>query len=151
MSLHDSITMLPPTRVPQIVSAMAASAATLTALRGLPLVGPEDGPQADLTAFTRLRGLSLRQTLGSPDVLRAEHLPASLEDIMVVLDVPLDQILAVAYTIYPPVFAALERFRNLRRIVLANYPDWALNSWDNELRQGGPLRVPPNLEVCFPG
>jgi len=70
-----------------IVSALAGSAATLTALHGLPLVKPPAGGDPVWAAFTELRDLSLRQTWRQMDVLRATELPASLQDLKLVMNI----------------------------------------------------------------
>ena len=115
----------------RILSALAGSAATLTALHGLPVVKPPAGcdPGLGLAAFTELRNLSLRQTWREMDVLQATDLPATLQDLKIVMNIaeyrgtPLGQLQA------PPLFVAFHRLQSLRRVTLAGYRLLNLGRW----------------------
>ena len=148
LTLHDSVTKLPPDTPSLLVSALAeTSASTLTALHGLPLLKPDWEPEPDLTPFTALRALTLRQTLESPELLRAANLPASLEEMTLLLSAPVMKVFADPFASCPPLFVGFERLRNLRRITIENYFFWELSSWDDEAQSDGPAMFPPSLEV----
>ncbi len=136
-----------PALPPMIVSALAPrSASTLTALHNLPLVEPWvepllHDPGLGLTALTRLRALTLRQTWEELKELRAADLPLSLEDLKLVDVVEHPRHVERVWEDLP-LFVAFDALQNLRRITLANY-------WCLKLRWHPALR-PPSLEVCAP-
>jgi len=141
--LPDSVTCLPPHAMSAVVSALARSAATLTALHGLPM---PDGPAYDqLAAFTQLRVVTLRVTSDSPDVLRAGQLPPSLEQLT--LQAPAQGYSSGVNTGLPW-FCGCDQLRSLRRITFAGYGVWRLGSWDPITEQPCPLQLPPGFEVC---
>ena len=136
VTFHDSLSMLPPAAKPAVMSVLAASASTLTALHGIPLRGDQG---FGLTAFTQLRALTLQQWRDPPDVLRATDLPPTVRDLT------LDSGLTVHEDL--PRFAALDELHNLRRITLRGYRKWQLGSWDEEEGRCRPLQLPLNLAV----
>jgi len=137
----------PPSDTPsRILSALAGSAATLTALHGLPLVKPPAGgdPGLGLAAFTELRDLSLRQTWREMDVLQATDLPASLQDLKVVMNIAEHKGIPIGQLQAPPLFVAFDRLQSLRRVTLAGYRLLNLGKWGRRL-DCPPL--PASLEV----
>jgi len=136
-----------PKRPPPVVSALAGSASTLTALHNLPLREPPSGaPMLGLVAFTQLRALSLRQT-GHVDVLRATNLPASLEDLELIMNLADDE---GTDWIGSPKFVAFDSHQNLRRITLAGFPTWNIGGYDRQRRLWRPALLRRSLEVCAP-
>jgi len=135
-----------PALPPMIVSALAPRSASLTALYNLPLVEPwveppPHDPGLGLTALTRLRALTLRQTWEELAELRAAELPPSLEDLKLVDVVEHPRHVERVWEDLP-LFVAFDTFQNLRQITLADY-------WCLKLRWHPALR-PPSLEVCAP-
>ncbi len=122
-----------------VVAALAGSAHTLTALRGLPLVEPSDHPELGLAAFTRLRALTLRQTSAALEVLRVTQLPASLTELRLSAKAGSQPSL--------PLFIGLDRLSSLRVLTLAGHTSWMLRSWDDDGNEGCRLRLPPSLKV----
>jgi len=146
-SVQDEQWPPPPQLPPLVVSALAGSASMLTALHDLPLIEPRSGsPELVLAAFTQLRELSLRQTWHL-DVLRAAELPASLEDLQLIMDIP-DNTDALINEDPPPFFEAFDRLHSLRRITLTDFRSWQLHSWDDTESHWHPAPPPPSLEVC---
>ena len=141
---------LPPALPPMVVTALVArSASTLTALHELPLVEPwveppPKEPGLGLAALTQLRALTLRQTWGELEELRATDLPSSLEDLTMVMEHP-DWVQAVWEDL--PVFVAFDRLQHLRRITLAHYWSWA--RWNRPESWRHLAVLPPSLEACF--
>jgi len=143
VNLHGSLTEARPVlpEVPALaVSALAGSASTLTALRGLPLVEPADHPEPGLAAFTRLRALALRQTWAALGVLRVAQLPASLTELHLLVDGTIPTNL--------PFFVGFDRLTNLRQITSAGHHSWMLGCWDDDEGERCQLRLPPGFEVC---
>ena len=143
-SYRDDQWPLLPALPPMIVTALARSASTLTALHDLPLVKPwvappPDGPGLGLAALTRLRALTLRQTWEDFAELRAGDLPPSLEDLKLVMQNP-RHVEGVSDDL--PLFVAFDMLQNLRRITLSEYRVLKL--------QWHPTLLPPRLEVCAP-
>ena len=144
-SVQDEQWPPPPQLPPLVVSALAGSASMLIALQNLPLVEPSSGdPELVLAAFTQLRELSLRQTWHM-DVLRATNLPASLEDLQLIMNLP-DFVDALGQD--PPLFEAFDRLHNLRRITLTDYWSWNLGRWNDAQTRWHPAMLPRSLEVC---
>jgi len=146
VNLHNSLAAVrpvPPESPALVVSALASSASTLTALRGLPLVEPADHPEPGLAAFTQLRALELRQTSAALQVLRVTQLPASLTD------------LELSAVTFPrtglPLFVGLDGLSSLRQITSAGHVSWKLGSWDDDAGERCQLRLPPVFEVCSAG
>ena len=82
----------PPPTVPMLVTAaLLGSTSTLTELHGLPLVKPEEQPQAGLMLFSRLRSLTLLHTWDGLSVLRLAALPASVEELTLTLTAPFEE------------------------------------------------------------
>ena len=144
VGLPDSLSTLPLAWLPQFLSAMWDSSAAFTAVHSPPVVEPPETPALTLTVFTRLRALSLPETLDPPEVLRATRLPTSVQELTLVRYPSCYQTLGKRL----PSFVDLNRLPNLRRITAVNHCIWKLSTWDDELQQAGPLRVPPSLEVC---
>jgi len=72
VTLHDDLAQLPSETASMVVSALTSTASTLTALHGLLLGAVEQArPQPGLTAFTRLRALTLHQEFEAAQPLRA--------------------------------------------------------------------------------
>ena len=139
--LPESAAPLPPHAVSAVMSALARSAATLTALRGLPL---PDGPAFDqLAAFLQLRVVTLRVTSDSPEVLQASQLPPSLER----MTIQAPQGYSSGANAGLPWFSGCEQLRKLRRITFAGYGVWRLGSWDPATEQPCPLHLPPGFKV----
>ena len=88
--------------------------------------------------------LSLRQTWHM-DVLRAKILPASLQDLQLVMNLP-DFVHALGQD--PPLFEAFDRLHNLRRITLTDFWSWNLGRWNDTQTQWHPALLPRSLEVC---
>ena len=129
----------------RIASALAGSAATLTALYNVPLVKPPPGGDLGLglAAFTELRDLSLRQMWEDMDILPATDLPASLQDLRLVMDIA--EYRGIPYGLLQslPPFVAFDRLQSLRRITLTEYRLLNLGKW--ERLEDPPF--PPSLEV----
>ncbi len=143
-SYPDQQWLPPPALPPMIVTALARSASTLTALHHLPLVEPWVEPSPDdtglgLAALTQLRALTLRQTWEDLTQLRADDLPPSLEDLTLVMQHPRD---LDCFWEDLPSFVAFDRLQNLRRLTLDEYSLLELR-WH-------PALLPPSLEVCAP-
>ena len=99
-----------------------------------------------LSAFTRLRALTLRQTARSADVLSGALLPASLEELTLDL-VDLRNPPTQRGTVVPRL-DGLGGLHNLRRIVLTRHRiRWCLNSWDDCRGAVGRLQLPAGLQV----
>ena len=148
LKLHDSVALLPPETLSPIVSAIARSASTLVALHGLPRTRIQRGAAIGLAAFTRLRSLTLRQTTNQPARLQAAHLPPSLQELTLSMDVPRFE--AALFTCCLPKLVAVDGLHSLRRITLANQ---RCNRWYNldghghdEEERSCPL-LPPSLKV----
>jgi len=157
VDLHTSLTREQPvrSRTPsQVLSALAGSASTLTALHGVPLLDPLRHRTLGLAAFTRLRALTLRQASDAVHELRAAQLPASLEELTVTLALPKPQLERVIYYASVPrpnvpVLVDFEGMTNLRRISFGDYWSWELASRDRQTGQRGLLHTPPSLQVCW--
>lgn len=148
VDLHDSLMheQPPPAALPSlVVSALARSARTLTALHGLPWVEPADHPEAGLAAFICLLALTVIQTGDDLPVLRATHLPRSLEDVKLVLDLPeVDDDLCQAM----PLLADFDRLRHLQKITVVEYRDWQFGREEDDMsQQWFPALLPPSLRV----
>jgi len=126
VSLPDSVLMqtAPPST---LAAALAGSAATLTALHGLPLTELQSCMRFG-QAFTRLRALTLRHNqltsyLVVEDrlVLDAQLLPSSLEDLTLAHSTVMDR---SSLTSLPPVLSGLSRLQHLRRITFAGDYIW---------------------------
>ena len=150
VKLPDSVARLPPHAVSAVLSALAArSAATLTVLHGLPLSPDAPATFADqLAAFTRLRVVTLRVTSDSAEVLRADRLPRSLEQMT--LQAPEQGCSSLSSTGGLPWLCACDQLRNLRRITLAGYGVWRLGGWDPDTEQPCPLQLPPGFQARAP-
>ena len=122
--------------------ALAGSASTLTALHGLPIPQPSDRPRLGLTAFTRLRTLTLVHTLGSQQVAAAELLPTSLRELTLRCSC-----LEAALDMKPPLLCGFSRLTNLQRLTLVEYDGWLLGSRDAGADRPGRLRLPLSLKV----
>ena len=147
VTLHDSILTLHPRTVSMLVSALAGSAVTLTALHGLPLgAAQRDRPHAGLAAFTQLRALTLYQTEAFPKPLRATHLPASLEELTVASTAAMG---ADWMSAQQPALVAFDELSSLRRLTLVNYFDWRLRSEGDHDGAGtyDPPQLPHSLQV----
>ena len=128
----------PPSDTPsRIVSALAGSAATLTALHGLPLMEGQLRSAAGLGAFTRLRALSLLQATQGSELrsLQAAQLPTALEQLKLTQTVADPSL---------PIFADLDRLSSLRQLTFADNIIWDSGA-DRQNRR--PLRVPPSFQV----
>ena len=145
VTLHHSPLMLHPPILSQVVSALTASAQTLTALRCLPLaaMAPWAPPhEQGLTALTRLRALALLQAEHCPDALPAAYLPASLQELTLT---PLAPAVGTAPAL--PALVAFDSLQELRRITLAGYTAATLRGGHDEEERPLQLRLPPSLEV----
>ena len=146
VELHTSVGQLPPASLSAVVSAMSGSAATLTALYELPLAELRDMP--GVAPFTELRALDLRQRLKGPQALRAEKLPASIEQLTLTSRATLDDFMDDAGALCPPALVGIHRLPNLRRITLIHYFTWFLCFENDEDGERSLSRLPPCLEVC---
>ncbi len=133
-----------------VVPALWRSVSTLTALHGLCLVELCDSTAMGLAlapTFSRLRELTLHQTVGSPRVLPAALLPTSLQELT------LESVGSWVHTQLPPrapvLLVAFERLHQLRRMTFCDYALFALGSWHNEDGRPGPVQLPTGLEVCI--
>jgi len=142
--LHASVTELPANALPEIASALAGSSATLAALHGFPLIGPRDGPGVSLAALTQLRSLTLRQTLRSPEKLRASLLPASVEELRFT-GIPDNYLQGDAK--YVPELIGFHMLHNLRHLTFAGQHSWEVLMLDDENGEQDPMHLPPNLQV----
>ncbi len=138
----------PPPALPlQFVSALAGSASTLVELHDLPLIEPASDQRAvGLTAFTRLRVLTLRQARAM-GTLHAALLPASLVDLTLQLNLP-DMERSVGMN--PPLFANFDRLHHLRCITLVGFASWGLASPGGRRGQQRPALFPRRLKVRAP-
>jgi len=141
VTLPDSTRLLS-TSPTTLAHALAGSASTLTALHGLPMPQPSDRPQLGLTAFTRLRTLTLVHTLGSQQVVAAELLPLSLRELTLRCTC-----LEAAPDMQPPLLCSFSRLTNLQRLTLVEYDEWLLGSRDAGADRPGRLRLPLSLQV----
>ena len=148
VTLHDSVTRLPPAAQITLLSAMMGSAPTLTAIHGLPLGHLQDGEATALTAFTRLRALSLCQQLRSDSSLRARQLPASVEELTVAIGTDYHAHMEHGTAGPPFTLVGFHELVSLRRISFCNRFHWNINFSDDG-RTGRLLHLPPNLEVLF--
>ena len=154
VEMRDALRLLPSHAPSAVVPALAHSASTLTALHGLALTGLE---YRRLTAFTQLRVLTLCGTEGFGGLLRAEHLPASLEDLTLRLSVDYgtfegpddstDEALDESTYRAMPAFIGFNSLCRLRRITLFRYDRWHLATWDDEEKEMSPVQLPPSLAV----
>jgi len=137
-----SVLSTPPT---VFVSALAGSAATLTALHGLPLVRLQCSVGE---ALPRLRALTLRHRhLDTPLVLDAKLLPAELEQLTLTFSGVLDP---YYYESTPALVSSLDRLQSLRQIIFAGAYIWPHRRWEWD-RVEAPLdrlQVPRGVEVC---
>jgi len=147
VKLHASVEELPSASLSAVVSAMAGSAATLTALYELPLVELRDMPS--LAPFTELRALDLRQRTEAREALLAAQLPVGIEELTLTSHATLDDLIEDAW-LNPPALVGFHRLPNLRRITLNHYYSyfWHLFFTDNEDGKRSLSRLPPCLEVC---
>ncbi len=122
----------------ELVWALAGLAPTLTALRGLPLQEINNIWPVGLTAFARLRALSLRQQLGELEELCAKMLPQSLTALR--LEAP-----APAPAELHPQLIAMGRLHHLQHITLVGHVACRLRHGHKEEEQTGP--IPRSLEV----
>ena len=127
-----------------LVSALAGSASTLTALYGLTAEELGDSRQRGLAAFAQLRDLTLLQTELSPVALSAALLPASLEE----LDIAFADPAETGGPEAPPLLAAFETLCSLRRVTFTCFAHWVLGSSCADGTSPGQLQLPPGLEVC---
>ena len=142
MTLHNS-PMQPPRVPPGLVSALAGSAPTLTALHGLPTAELQSESQLPLAAFPRLRALTLRQTRNSPGVLPATLLPPSLKEFALTYsDAPND-----GDHNRPMRLVGFDALSQLRRITLAGHTFWPLGTWFYEGDPPQRLRLPASLQA----
>jgi len=142
MTLHNC-PMQPPHVPPDLVAALAESAATLTALHGLPTAELQGNSHLGLAAFPRLRALTLRQTPDSPRVLPAALLPLSLEDFTLTYSDPPNY----GHHKRPMRLVDLDALPQLRRITLAAHTFWPLGTWFYEGDPPQRLRLPASLQV----
>ena len=158
LDVRDALITLPSHAPSLAVPALARSASTLTGLQGLPIRGLSTRAGTGPTAFTRLRVLTLCQTVGLVERgLRAEYLPVSLEDLT--LRLALDYcIIDTAssdedtYEVHqgiraPPVFVDFHSLCRLRRITFSRYDVWHLGTWDDEAKQLLPVQLPTSVSV----
>jgi len=147
VTLPESVSELPAVALSGILSALAGSAPTLTALHGVPILDLPVGPTAGLGRLTQLRVLTLRQTADSrQEGLLDSQLPASVQELTLV-GVPLDEGDPPAYLLPLMDF---HRLHNLRRLTLADQQSWKLLVVDNgELEYVDPVHLPPGLQVCL--
>ena len=145
VTLHSSLLMLLPASSSVAVAALARSASTLTALHGLPLPKLPDSHGLQLTAFAQLRALTLGHSVDSVRVLRATHFPPSLLEFTVSVHAPPNDYLASMH-MPPPLLVDFDRLHSLRRLSLACYTQWQLESCRD---QDGtiPVLLPPSLQV----
>ena len=128
-----------------LVSALAGSASTLTALHGLPTAELERSRDRGLAAFTRLRALTLRLAPVFPAPLSASLLPAGLEELTVELVDTRDS----GHPIEPPPLAAFSTLQSLRRVTFTGYySEWHFSSSRADGWPTGCLQLPASLEVC---
>ena len=134
----------------KVVSALAMSSSTLTALHGLALtVAQRDRrPQPGLAAFTRLRALTLHQTESAPEALPATHLPASLEELTLAWQPASD----ADWRSQLPALVAFGGLSKLRRLTLAGFEQtWWIRGTDSrqeeEEGQSHDTLFPHSLEV----
>ncbi len=154
VTLHDSLGALHSRTVSKVMSALATSSATLTALHGLALsVAQRDRrPQPGLAAFTRLRALTLHQTEERPEALRATHLPASLEELTLARQAAVDTDWRPSEL---PALVAFGGLSKLRRLTLAGFEyGWWIRGADDRAEEGRShdTLFPHSLEVqsCVP-
>ncbi len=148
VALHDSVSTLPPETVSAIVSALAGSAATITALHGFPLVAAREGPGVSLAALTQLRTLNMRQTLlRSPARLQASQLPASIEQLTFTGVAPHED--PQDDEVYSPELIGFHKLRNLLYMTFADQHSWELMMLDDDSWRQDPMHLPPNLQVCL--
>ncbi len=143
--LHSSLLTLLPASSSVAVPALAHSALTLTALHGLPLPELPDSHGLQLAAFSQLRALTLHHKRDSVRVLRATHLPPSLLEITVSVHKPPNDYFAGMH-MPPPLLVDFDRLHSLRRVSLACYTEWQLQSWSDQ-DQTIPVQLPPSLQV----
>ncbi len=145
VELPDSLMKLHRRTLSAVVSALATSAATLTALRALPLQAAlRDRPQLGLAALTELRALRLYQADDAPEGLQATRLPTSLQKLKLICFDPMDDGWDEPML---PALVDFDRLHNLRRISLSQYERWRLSSRDHETGQLCALQVPHSLEA----
>jgi len=158
LDVRDALITLPSHTPSLAVPALARSASTLTSLQGLPISGLLTRADTGLTAFTQLRVLTLCQTEGFvTGGLRAEYLPANLEDVTLrlALDYYIIDIASSDEDTYEeargiralPSFDGFDSLCRLRRITLSRYDAWHLGSWDEEERELLPVQLPTSLAV----
>ena len=148
----------PPPLPPRLLTRLARSASTLTALHHLPLVKPWEEPSPDdtgrgLAALTRLRALTLRQTWEHFAELRAGDLPPSLEDLKLVMQHP-RHVQSVHKDL--PLFVDFDMLHNLRRLTLAEYWAWGYGgtrrcfrpAWRYVHRRSSDLSAEPFTNSC---
>ncbi len=146
VQLHDSVMRAEPELQSSVVSALACSASTLTALHGLCLAGTAaDAQHPRLAALSRLRDLTLCHWDDCVAVLQAAHLPSSLKELRVEEHGAAHR---RAPAVLPPL-VSLDRLRNLRRLTFAQHSRklWQLYSLDDDQRRI-PVQLPQSLEVC---
>ena len=123
----DCLVLQPGPRL-SLVSALADSAPTLTALYGLPLGELQESPGQGLAGFTRLRSLMLRRPdlpCVPPPALSATLLPASLQELTVRAADPEE---TSDYGVMPAL-VAFERLCHLHRISFGHHAIWKLRGW----------------------
>ena len=121
VGLHDSRYMARARDGWGVIPALAGSASTLTALRGLPLGELRDSSVAlGLAPFTRLRAVSIKPRRESPGTLPARLLPACLEE----LTLTVNNSPTLVDALKPPLLVGFRRLQHLRRITLVGYKQW---------------------------
>ena len=146
VELHHSLMKLHRRTLSAVVSALATSAATLTALRALPLEAAlRDRPQLGLAALTQLRAVSFYQAVNALEGLQATHLPTSLQKLELICFDP-EEAEDWDHPM-PPALIDFDRLHNLRRISLSLYASWQLSSRDNETGSLRPPQLPQSMEA----
>ena len=136
--------MFKPAQVPSHLTRTQRYAG-VPAICGVALDKVDRPRRTGITALPQLRTLTLRQTTGSRHLLRAPHLPATLEEVILMCDDPLSD---TGNARKPPLLFALDELHLLRRVTFAGYTSWPLRGLGYEEQPSRRVRLPSSMEVC---